>query len=297
MLAGAVLLAGVLASDTRPALVAYKAQDAAKERAAVDRLQQASLAVVERLRAAEAAKRELRASRREARAAHDQLDALRQEAAAHRGSATDDDAMTQYRRELRLGRAVTLVLLVSFAFLNGVARRSLSSSGPSLVDAGLLTEKRIDAIFSCGFEAFAIGKGLVVPILLLLGPRRSMLLQLCVLTLSMGSYLLAPGSDAVQIGAWVVFRIFSAMAVSVRCCPARCRLRPAACALPRARCTSPLRPLAAAPCADTASDRGSVVPAHMVRPCLRARLHRLPGGLPPRLLLLAGTGATADPNP
>ena len=113
-----------------------------------------------------------------------------------------------------MGRLVTLVLLIGFTFMNGVARRSLSSAGPSMVERGFLTVKRADQIFMVGFEAFAAGKLLVVPTTLLLGIRRSLLLQLAVMAACCGAYLVAPASDAVQQGAWVVFRIFSAMAVS-----------------------------------------------------------------------------------
>ena len=40
-----------------------------------------------------------------------------------------------------------------------------------MVDAGLVSEDRIQAIFMTGFEAFAVGKFAVVPATLLLGVR------------------------------------------------------------------------------------------------------------------------------
>ena len=83
-----------------------------------------------------------------------------------------------------------------------------------MVEHHFLTARRADEIFNLGFEAFAVGKFLVVPTTLLLGIRRSLLLQLAVMTATCAAYLVAPQNDAVQLGGWVLFRIFSAMAVS-----------------------------------------------------------------------------------
>lgn len=120
----------------------------------------------------------------------------------------------QRNRELLLGRCTVLACLFGFTFFNGVARRSLSSAGPSLVSEGMITEIRAEDVFSLGFDAFALGKLLVLPTLLLLGEKSALLLQVAAVTLSCLALAIAPGTPIVQSGAWVVLRIFSAMATS-----------------------------------------------------------------------------------
>lgn len=63
-----------------------------------------------------------------------------------------------------------------------------------------------------GFEVFCVGKLLAVPVLLILKPRLGLLLQLALMGAACAWYLIAP-QQALQ-PAWVLFRIFSAMAVS-----------------------------------------------------------------------------------
>ena len=99
------------------------------------------------------------------------------------------------RAAAALRAVATLVLLFLFTFMNGLARRSLSSAGPSFVAEGLMTEKRADEIFLIGFEAFAVGKFLVVPMTLLLGFRRSLLAQIATSVACFASYLIDPSSD------------------------------------------------------------------------------------------------------
>ena len=207
------------APDTRPPLIAVgrvKREDSklSAERSikiAVQRAKNAKRAVVDAARAAERAKESLSKARKKARERHEELDILRERHHRHYDEPEEKQA---WRREVRMSRTATLIMLFCFTFLNGVARRSLSSSGPSMVSEGLLTERRADEIFMVGFEAFAVGKFLVVPQTILLGVRHSLLLQLLVMAGCCFSYLVRPTSSAVHLGAWVVFRIFSAMAVS-----------------------------------------------------------------------------------
>ena len=70
-----------------------------------------------------------------------------------------------------------------------------------MVDEGLLTVPWANEIFMWGFDFFAVGKFLVVPATLLLGVRRSILLQLAAMAATRASYLVAPASTAVQLGA------------------------------------------------------------------------------------------------
>ena len=222
MAAAVALALLVAASDPRPTLIAAGAKRPVLiEQEAVRRVQRATRGVMEAARAQEAAKGALRDARKRARATHEELEAVRERQAAAAMSESDQHmsesdraAATAWRREVYAGRAATLGLLIGFTFMNGVARRSLSSAGPSMVAEQLLTIPRADHIFMLGFEAFAIGKLLVVPTTLLLGVRRALLLQLSVMTTCCAAYLVAAGNPLVQLVSWVAFRIFSAMAVS-----------------------------------------------------------------------------------
>lgn len=191
----------------------------------VQRLKVQTRAVSEAARTAEAANRAVdkatklaearNAALREARLkvfeVRQDLEKRREQVAMERHGS---DKMVRYKRRLLVGRWRMLALLFGFTFMNGLARRSLSSAGPSFVAEGLMTEKRANEIFMIGFEAFAVGKFSVVPMTLLFGLRRSMLIQIAVCFICCAAYQVAPHSDAVQLGAWVIFRIFSAMAVS-----------------------------------------------------------------------------------
>ena len=74
------------------------------------------------------------------------------------GSGKDQDAVAAYERRLFFGRCRVLCCLLGFTFMNGLARRSLSASGPSLVAEGLIGYPYIESIFMIGFEVFAMGK-------------------------------------------------------------------------------------------------------------------------------------------
>ncbi|KAL1507584.1 hypothetical protein AB1Y20_007203 [Prymnesium parvum] len=117
-------------------------------------------------------------------------------------------------RRLLRGRAAVLICLFAFTFFNGVARRSLSSAAPSLVAEGLLTEARAEFVFTQGFDAFAVGKLLVIPTLMFLGAKAALLVQAAAVTGCCAALCMAAGSARVQSGAWVGLRVFSAMATS-----------------------------------------------------------------------------------
>lgn len=171
----------------------------------------ATRAAEEAARAAEAKQLALRQARLKVFEVRHELEKRREQAALERHGL---DKMARYKRRLFVGRLRMLALLFGFTFMNGLARRSLSSAGPSFVAEGLMTEKRANEIFMIGFEAFAVGKFLVVPMTLLFGLRRSMLIQTAACAICCSVYQIVPKSDAAQLGAWVIFRIFSAMAVS-----------------------------------------------------------------------------------
>jgi hypothetical protein len=212
---GAVLLAGACA-ETRPLLTAVRASPSTAndrafdaEQAALQRLRLASRGVSRAARAAAQAKRALQEARREAHEAADELERQRDKALAARR-----EEHAPYERELFLGRCRILACLIGFTFTNGLARRSLSSAAPAMVAKGMCTQPWAESVFMTGFEAFAYGKFLVVPFTLLLGLRKSMLTQLVMSTATFASFLAFPRSLTVQLAGWVIFRIFSAMAVT-----------------------------------------------------------------------------------
>ena len=242
------------APDTRPPLIAVgrvKREDSklSAERSikiAVQRAKNAKRAVVDAARAAERAKESLSKARKKARERHEELDILRERHHRHYDEPEEKQA---WRREVRMSRTATLIMLFCFTFLNGVARRSLSSSGPSMVSEGLLTERRADEIFMVGFEAFAVGKLLVVPQTILLGVRHSLLLQLLVMAGCCFSYLVRPTSSAVHSAGRLPHLLDGRQHNAPVC--------------------------------------WRVVPAAVVRPRVCGALHRLPIGLSIRLVLLA----------
>ena len=219
-----LLFATASAGDVRPTLPLVASRTTSGQQVALQRVKDSARAVKEAVRVAEAAKQQLQQARSAARAAREDLERERELAAAEARPASIDRKLAEHKRALSRGRATVLGCLFAYTFLNGLARRSLSSAGPSMVAEGLITEKRADEIFSVGFEAFAVGKFLVVASTIVLGVRRSLLLQLLMMTLSCAAYLVAPGSAAVQLGGWVLFRIFSAMAVSTMLPFVVCRL-------------------------------------------------------------------------
>ena len=208
-----LVLASVIGNtDSRPALSTVRSR--VVEQASLDRFQDASRQVVNAARSVEAAKKQLREARRVARDAHDEYERHREQAEIERRAKQTDREITTYERQLARRRGAVLATLFLFTFMNGVARRSLSSAAPSMVADGLSSVPQIEAIFMTGFEAFAVGKFLVVPTLLLLGVRRALLLQVSAMGACCAAYLIAPASHAVQAWGWIIFRIFSAMAVS-----------------------------------------------------------------------------------
>lgn len=106
--------------------------------------------------------------------------------------------LSSYYR-LRRGRIGVFGCLYLFALLNGLARRSLSSAAPSLVELGYLDKARLDQLFAMGSEAFALGKFLVAPVLLALGPRLAAMLQIGVLVLASSAFCVWPGNPRVQV--------------------------------------------------------------------------------------------------
>ena len=211
----ALALSAAAVADVRPLLVASTraaTRSRTLEQTALTRLREASRQAVDASREVEAAKLRLREARRSVNAAREELELQREKVTA--SASGDQEAAAKYEEELGRGRWVTLACLFGFTFLNGLMRRSYSSAAPSLVAEGLITEARADEIFMHGFDAFAVGKFLVVPATLLLGLKRSLLLQLTATLLTCLGFLVAPADPRVQLYGWVLFRIFSAMAVS-----------------------------------------------------------------------------------
>jgi len=115
---------------------------------------------------------------------------------------------------LRRGRIGVFICLYLFGLLNGLARRALSSAAPSLVELGLAKKERLDELFSMGYGAFALGKFLVAPVMLALGPKRAAMFQIAVISAASAAFCIWPGNDSVQFYAFALLRLFSAMATS-----------------------------------------------------------------------------------
>ena len=162
-------LLATAAADSRPTLLTATKNKSLQK--AELKVVEASRRVVEAACAVKTARQQLQDSRREAQQAQDAYAQMQRNIAAKAVSPEHVVAMNKYNRRLLAGRCRVLTILLSFTFLNGLARRSLSSAAPSMVDAGLVSEDRIQAIFVTGFEAFAVGKFAVVPATLLLGVR------------------------------------------------------------------------------------------------------------------------------
>ena len=204
-------LALVLA-DARPAIARVGRETVIQkrlrlERAALKNIKDTSGAVKQAARNMEQARRQLNEARRKATGAHDQFVKLQRvnDRATH-----DDTTQAQYERRLLSQRAVTLACLFGFTFMNGLARRSLSSAGPSMVAEGVIGYPYIEHVFLVGFEVFAVGKMLAGFVLLLLGNVRALLMQVALMAAACAWYVIEPRSA--QMHAWILFRVVSGMA-------------------------------------------------------------------------------------
>ena len=157
----------VLPTAGRPRVAAYSGSTAAQRRTdvwhqmkrpflkgrrhdqklALRHVRDTSRAVREAARAVNNAKRQLAEARRRSSEAREQLVKLEQLKAAAAGGGKD----LAQERALLLARCRTLLLLLGFTFMNGLARRSLSSSAPSLVAEGVVSHPRVEEIFMVGF--------------------------------------------------------------------------------------------------------------------------------------------------
>ena len=117
------------------------------QKLALRHVRDTSRAVREAARAVNNAKRQLAEARRRSSEAREQLVKLEQLKAAAAGGGKD----LAQERALLLARCRTLLLLLGFTFMNGLARRSLSSSAPSLVAEGVVSHPRVEEIFMVGF--------------------------------------------------------------------------------------------------------------------------------------------------
>jgi len=246
-----------------------------------------SRAVREASRAVNKAKRKLAEARRRSSEAREQLVKLEQlkAAAAAGGGKAGQEALAAQKRALLLARCRTLLLLFGFTFMNGLARRSLSSSAPSLVAEGIVSHPRVEDIFMIGFEVFCVGKLLAVPVLLFLKPRLGLLLHLPTLTLTLTLIL----TLTLTLTLTLILTLTVTLALTLtltRPAPADrargCRVRvvPHRAAAGHAARVGPLPHLQRDGRLHHAPLRRPVVPAPVLWPHLRVALLGLPGGLP-----------------
>jgi len=245
-----------------------------------------SRAVREASRAVNKAKRKLADARRRSSEAREQLVKLEQlKAAAAGGGKARQEVLAAQERALFLARCRTLLLLFGFTFMNGLARRSLSSSAPSLVAEGIVSHPRVEDIFMIGFEVFCVGKLLAVPVLLFLKPRLGLLLHLPTLTLTLTLIL----TLTLTLTLTLILTLTVTLALTLtltRPAPADrargCRVRvvPHRAAAGHAARVGPLPHLQRDGRLHHAPLRRPVVPAPVLWPHLRVALLGLPGGLP-----------------
>ena len=113
------------------------------------------------------------------------------------------------------GSGLVIALLYSAGLFNGLARRTFSCASPVLEGEGWLTKPDIEGIHMFGYQSFALGRIFAAPIILRLGSKRALLLQLVVLALSCAGFCAAEGRREVQTYCWAAVRFFSAMTISI----------------------------------------------------------------------------------
>lgn len=103
----------------------------------------------------------------------------REKAAAAAAAANAANAARLFR-----GRVITVVCLYMSTLINGMLRRTLGSAAPSLVAEGVMTHEELQEAYLLGYRSFALGKVLAAPLLVLLGNKPTLLLQLSALVVS-----------------------------------------------------------------------------------------------------------------
>ena len=75
------------------------------------------------------------------------------------------------------GRAITVLCLYMSTLITGLLRRTLGSAAPSLVSEGIMSHEQLQDTYLLGYRAFALGKLLAAPLLVLLGNTPTLMLQ------------------------------------------------------------------------------------------------------------------------
>ena len=119
-------------------------------------------------------------------------------------------------RSLRLGRTMTISLLYLATIVNGLARRSLAYSTPVLVGLGRIAQEDGSALSALGIDGFAWGRLLGFPTVVMLGNKRTLMLNLAVLSLASAGYAFAGscGQLGTQRACWWLLRVITAMTSS-----------------------------------------------------------------------------------
>ena len=109
-----------------------------------------------------------------------------------------------------------LGLLYATSLLNGLNRRALGCSSPLLEEDGQFTMTELDDMSFNGYRAFAFGRACAGPLVIKVGSKNALLLQLvvmgiCQCTMALGSAL----PRSVRAVAWMIVRAMSAMSISI----------------------------------------------------------------------------------
>ena len=109
-------------------------------------------------------------------------------------------------------RCTTIGCLYAAALLNGLARRSLGVAVPALLDGGVMSKEETEEITALGYRFYAVGKLLAAPLVLRLGNKGTLVLQLAMISSCCAAFVAPFASRRVQVACWCMLRIFTAMA-------------------------------------------------------------------------------------
>ena len=122
------------------------------------------------------------------------------------------EASPAAQRRLRVQRCTTIGCLYAAALLNGLARRSLGVAVPALLDGGVMSKEETEEITALGYRFYAVGKLLAAPLVLRLGNKGTLVLQLAMISSCCAAFVAPFASRRVQVACWCMLRIFTAMA-------------------------------------------------------------------------------------
>ena len=108
-------------------------------------------------------------------------------------------------------RCTTIGCLYAAALLNGLAALA-RRGGAGLLDGGVMSKEETEEITALGYRFYAVGKLLAAPLVLRLGNKGTLVLQLAMISSCCAAFVAPFASRRVQVACWCMLRIFTAMA-------------------------------------------------------------------------------------